>query len=61
MIKSTWESNEDTINYSLRDPLLFGDFRNATALDEVRLYEDLLDYEAVYNLFMEVFNGLEKL
>lgn len=38
----------------MRDPLLFGDFRNACNEDEPRFYEDLLDYEAVYTLFMEV-------
>lgn len=43
------------IEYTLRDPLLFGDFRNACYEDEPRYYEDLLDYEAVYNLLLEVF------
>lgn len=42
------------IEYTLRDPLLFGDFRNACYEDEPRYYEDLLDYEAVYNLLLEV-------
>ncbi|CAK1584360.1 unnamed protein product [Parnassius mnemosyne] len=40
--------------YVLRDPLLFGDYRNALDEDEVRYYEDLLDYEAVYFLFQEI-------
>lgn len=40
--------------YVLRDPLLFGDYRNALDEEEVRYYEDLLDYEAVYFLFQEV-------
>lgn len=31
--------------------MLYGDFRNE---DEPRFYEDLLDYEAVYSLFLEV-------
>ncbi|KAL7295702.1 hypothetical protein TKK_0011053 [Trichogramma kaykai] len=53
-VKSVWELEEDIVSYSLRDPLLFGDFRNACSQDEVRLYEDLLDYEAVYSLFMEI-------
>lgn len=38
----------------LRDPLLFGDYRNALDEEEIRYYEDLLDYEAVYFLFQEV-------
>lgn len=55
MINNSWELEPDIVSYSLRNPLLFGDFRNAYSEDEVRLYEDLLDYEAVFNLFMEVF------
>lgn len=34
--------------------MLYGDFRNACNEDEPRFYEDLLDYEAVYSLFLEV-------
>lgn len=40
--------------YVLRDPLLFGDYRNALHDDEPRCYEDLLDYEVVYSLLQEV-------
>ncbi|XP_075981627.1 dynein heavy chain at 89D [Anticarsia gemmatalis] len=40
--------------YVLRDPLLFGDYRNALDEEEIRYYEDLLDYEAVYFLFQEI-------
>lgn len=40
--------------YVFRDPLLFGDYRNALDEEEIRYYEDLLDYEAVYFLFQEV-------
>ncbi|KOB71862.1 putative Ciliary dynein heavy chain, partial [Operophtera brumata] len=39
--------------YVLRDPLLFSDYRNALDEEEVRYYEDLLDYEAVFFLFQE--------
>lgn len=53
-IKHTWEEEPTLIEYTLRDPLLYGDFRNACYEDEPRYYEDLLDYEAVYNLFLEV-------
>lgn len=44
----------DILEYVMRDPLLFGDYRNAVNEDEVRYYEDLLDYEAVYFLFQEI-------
>ncbi|KPJ14719.1 Dynein heavy chain 10, axonemal [Papilio machaon] len=40
--------------YVLRDPMLFGDYRNALDEEEIRYYEDLLDYEAVYFLFQEI-------
>lgn len=54
-IEQRWEEEDpDTVAYAMRDPLLFGDFRNAINEDEPRFYEDLLDYEAVYNLFFEV-------
>ncbi|XP_012151823.2 dynein heavy chain at 89D [Megachile rotundata] len=54
-IEERWEEDPDTIAYAMRDPLLFGDFRNAINEDEPRFYEDLLDYEAVYSLFLEIF------
>ncbi|KAH8250122.1 hypothetical protein KR026_005577 [Drosophila bipectinata] len=41
-------------DYVLRDPMLFGDFRNFTNESEARLYEDLLDYNSVYHLFTEI-------
>lgn len=41
--------------YVLRDPLLYGDYRNAIKdMKEERFYEDLLDYEAIYFLFQEI-------
>ncbi|XP_058060896.1 dynein axonemal heavy chain 10 [Anopheles bellator] len=40
--------------YALRNPLLFGDYRNAVNPTEERYYEDLLDYEAIYFLFQEI-------
>lgn len=43
------------IEYILRDPLLFGDCRNAiSANDQTRIYEDLIDYDSVFYLFQEV-------
>ncbi|KAH8257767.1 hypothetical protein KR038_000855 [Drosophila bunnanda] len=41
-------------DYVLRDPLLFGDFRNFTNESEPRLYEDLLDFNSVFSLFTEI-------
>lgn len=48
------EEQVDVIEYAMRDPLLFGDFRNAVNENEIRYYEDLLDYEAIYYLFQEI-------
>lgn len=53
-IQTYWKTDPEVISYSLRDPMLYGDFRNAFNEDEPRFYEDLLDYEAVYSLFLEV-------
>ncbi|CAH1165598.1 unnamed protein product [Phyllotreta striolata] len=44
----------DIVSYATRDPILFGDYRNATADQEPRFYEDLLDYDAIYSLFQEI-------
>ncbi|KAK2587900.1 hypothetical protein KPH14_003996 [Odynerus spinipes] len=54
-INDHWDEEPELIEYVLRDPLLFGDFRNACYEDEPRYYEDLLDYEAVYNLLFEIY------
>jgi dynein heavy chain len=40
--------------FVMRDPLLFGDYRNAMNEGESRIYEDLLDYDAIYYLLQEV-------
>lgn len=52
------EEDEEAVvtltDYALRDPLLFGDYRNAVNESEPRFYEDLLDYKAIYFLFQEV-------
>ncbi|XP_050548553.1 dynein axonemal heavy chain 10-like isoform X2 [Daktulosphaira vitifoliae] len=43
------------LDYVLRDPLLFGDCRNAVdSKDNSRKYEDLIDYDSVYHLFQEI-------
>lgn len=45
----------DEVEYVLRDPLLFGDCRNAINVnDQMRIYEDLIDYDSVFYLFQEV-------
>jgi len=43
----------DSFDYAVRDPILFGDYRNALT-EEPRLYEDLVDYEATKALFEEI-------
>ncbi|XP_056647538.1 dynein axonemal heavy chain 10 [Diorhabda sublineata] len=48
------EDKIDVTEYAMRDPILFGDYRNASNETEPRLYEDLLDYEAIYSLFQEL-------
>lgn len=42
--------------YVMREPLLYGDYRNAmgSTTEERRVYEDLLDYGAIYFLFQEM-------
>lgn len=53
-IEGTQEQTIDILEYSMREPLLFGDYRNAVNEEEPRFYEDLLDYEAIYFLFQEI-------
>lgn len=53
----TVEEEEEVLcdfDYIMRDPLLFGDYRNAVNEGEPRFYEDLLDYDAIYFLFQEI-------
>ena len=40
--------------YIFRDPILFGDYRNALELGEPRIYEDMQDYEASKAIFEQV-------
>lgn len=54
-IRETVEKHfEEHTEYVMRNPLLFGDYRNAMSEGEQRDYEDLLDFDAVYHLFQEV-------
>ncbi|XP_058981464.1 dynein axonemal heavy chain 10-like [Musca domestica] len=48
------------LQHVMRDPLLFGDFRNAVNESEPRFYEDLLDYEAVYALYDEILDEYQE-
>ncbi|PNF33091.1 Dynein heavy chain 10, axonemal [Cryptotermes secundus] len=55
LIKKRVEENfPGDLEYIMRDPLLFGDYRNAMNGGEPRIYEDLLDYDAIYYLFQEI-------
>jgi len=40
--------------YVLRDPVLFGDYKNTFNESEPRLYEDIQDFDAAKALFQEV-------
>ena len=42
---------KNSIEYVFREPILYGDYRNALELGEPRIYEDLQDYEASKALF----------
>ena len=42
------------MEFVLRDPILFGDYKNALDESEPRLYEDIQDFEAAKALFQEV-------
>jgi dynein heavy chain len=43
-------------DYIFREPILFGDYRNALEMGEPRIYEDLQDYDAAKALFEQVKN-----
>ncbi|XP_078713472.1 dynein axonemal heavy chain 10 [Lampetra fluviatilis] len=42
------------VEVTMRDPILFGDYRSALSPGEPRLYEDIQDYEAARALFQEI-------
>jgi len=44
--------------YILRDPVLFGDYKNTFEESEPRLYEDIQDFDAAKALFQEVSYGI---
>lgn len=41
----------EDLAYVIRDPILFGDYRNTLMDSEPRVYEDIQDYDASYALF----------
>ncbi|KAF4798840.1 Dynein-1-alpha heavy chain, flagellar inner arm I1 complex [Turdus rufiventris] len=44
----------DDLEYVMRDPVLFGDFRTALNYAEPRVYEDIQDYDIAKALFKEI-------
>ena len=55
LIKALLEENfAKELEYSMKEPILFGDYRNALEESEPRLYEDIQDYDAAKALFTEV-------
>ncbi|NXC37428.1 DYH10 protein, partial [Campylorhamphus procurvoides] len=54
-IKSLIEEHfTDDLEHTLRDPVLFGDFRTALNDAEPRVYEDIQDYDVAKALFQEI-------
>ena len=54
-IQALLEKNFPAVTeFAMRDPLLFGDYRNTLDDGEARLYEDIQDFEAAKALFQEV-------
>lgn len=45
---------ENSADYAMKNPILFGDYRNALEEDGSRVYEDILDYDACKALFEEL-------
>lgn len=48
------DSFKGSVDYAMRDPILFGDYRTALEESEPRLYEDIQDFSACKALFQEV-------
>ncbi|XP_076854099.1 dynein axonemal heavy chain 10 [Brachyhypopomus gauderio] len=42
------------LDYAMRDPILFGDYRTALNESDPRVYEDIQDYDACKALFQEI-------
>ncbi|KAL3856163.1 hypothetical protein ACJMK2_010948 [Sinanodonta woodiana] len=48
------ENFKPHLDFVMRDPLLYGDYRTALEESEPRLYEDIQDFEAAKALFQEI-------
>ena len=48
------ENFSSEMEYVMRDPVLFGDYKNTLEESEPRLYEDIQDFDAAKALFQEV-------
>ncbi|XP_050527907.1 dynein axonemal heavy chain 10 [Daktulosphaira vitifoliae] len=44
----------DNIEEILKNPLLFGDYKNSLDREEVRLYEDYKEYHVILNIFQDI-------
>ena len=51
LVEENFKAHKD---YVMRDPVLFGDYKNTVEESEPRLYEDLQDFDAAKALFQEV-------
>nr|XP_061803884.1 dynein axonemal heavy chain 10-like [Nerophis lumbriciformis] len=51
LVEENFKANMDDV---MKDPVLFGDYKNALSETEPRLYEDLNDFEVSKNLFQEL-------
>ncbi|XP_058491324.1 dynein axonemal heavy chain 10 [Solea solea] len=51
LIEEHFKSDMEAV---IRDPILFGDYRNALSESEPRVYEDIQDYDASKALFQEI-------
>ena len=58
-MKGLLEQNfKEYMSHALREPIIFGDYKNALEESEPRLYEDIQDFEAAKALFQEVTDKL---
>ncbi|XP_048858906.1 dynein axonemal heavy chain 10 [Brienomyrus brachyistius] len=48
------ERFQEELEFAVRDPILFGDYRTALNEPELRVYEDIQDYDASKALFQEI-------
>jgi dynein heavy chain len=51
IVLDSFERDEE---YITKNPILFGDFRHALQEESARIYEDLLDFDAIRSIFTEI-------